>query len=205
MSCISYSLRKVSERTRKRRAPRTMLVLSCCAVVTLAGHAQPSSTYKQKDRTFHTPSEFERLTGGRVRLQRQQRPLTDAEVPRRSPVRSFTVMAAESPSVAWFGTREGAIRFSRDSSSLEYFHGRRWLPADHVTGIGFDGNATWLETPKGFARIEYKTMTLEDKSRHFVDRIQARHTRWGLTADSHLQVAGDLSTNQMMSSDNDGL
>ena len=35
--------------------------------------------------------------------------------------------------------------------------------------------------------------------------MQARHNRWGLTADSQLRVPGDLSSNQMVSSDNDGL
>src|SRR5262249_20495106 len=44
-----------------------------------------------------------------------------------------------------------------------------------------------------------------DKSRIFVERIRARHVRWGLTADSQLRVPGDLSTNQMVSTDNDGL
>jgi hypothetical protein len=38
-----------------------------------------------------------------------------------------------------------------------------------------------------------------------VRRIQERHLRWGLTADSTLRVAGDVSTNQPRSSDNDGL
>ena len=66
-------------------------------------------------------------------------------------------------------------------------------------------DVAWLETPKGFARIEYKAMTLAEKSRAFVERVQARHNRWGLTADSQLRVAGDLSSNQMVSSDNDGL
>ena len=48
-------------------------------------------------------------------------------------------------------------------------------------------------------------MTLAEKSRAFVARVQARHSRWGLTADSRLRVPGDLSSNQMVSSDNDGL
>jgi hypothetical protein len=39
----------------------------------------------------------------------------------------------------------------------------------------------------------------------FVERIQARHNRWGLTADSRLREAGDVKTNQMVSTDNDGL
>ena len=66
-------------------------------------------------------------------------------------------------------------------------------------------SATWIETPKGFARIEYEPMTLAEKSRAFISRVQARHNRWGLTADSQLRVPGDLSTNQLVSSDNDGL
>ena len=78
------------------------------------------------------------------------------------------------------------------------------------TGIGFEtnrsGNAViWLETPKGFSRIEYKPMTLAEKSKAFVERIRARHVRHGLTADSMLQTPGDLSTNKTVSSDNDGL
>ena len=48
-------------------------------------------------------------------------------------------------------------------------------------------------------------MTLADKSRAFVERVQARHNRWGLTADSRLRVAGDVSSNQPISTDNDGL
>ncbi len=63
----------------------------------------------------------------------------------------------------------------------------------------------WVETPKGFSRIEYRLMTLAEKSKEFVERIRARHVRWGLTADSDLRVPGDLSTNQMRSTDNDGL
>src|SRR6185369_17723239 len=64
---------------------------------------------------------------------------------------------------------------------------------------------TWIETAKGLSRIEDRPMTLEEKSRAFVDRIQARHNRWGLTATSNLRVAGDLTTNQPVSTDNDGL
>jgi hypothetical protein len=183
----------------------TQVVLSLgCSVLIAVGHAQQAAPDTQKIRTFHSHDEFRRLTRGRVRLHRTVA-LPRAQLPRRPPVDSFTVSAVESASVIWLGTREGAMRFTRDSSSWEYFHGQRWLPADHVTAIGFDGNAAWLETPKGFARIEYRPMTLEQKSREFVDRIQRRHSRWGLTADSRLRAPGDLSTNQMISTDNDGL
>src|SRR5262249_57028356 len=58
---------------------------------------------------------------------------------------------------------------------------------------------------KGFSRLEYKEMTLAEKSKAFVERVRARHVRHGLTADSTLQTPGDLSTNKTVSTDNDGL
>ncbi len=167
----------------------------------------PESTYLQKTRSFHTTEEFTRITGGKAALQRNLDPRQETMLRQSAPlpVSSLTVIAVESPSTTWIGTEQGAIRVSRDGQQREDFYGRRWLPDDHVTGIGFDGTATWLETPQGFARIEYGPTTLAAKSRVFVERVQARHNRWGLTADSHLRVAGDLSTNQMVPSDNDGL
>jgi hypothetical protein len=167
---------------------------------------QPEDSYLQKTRSFHTAEEFTRLTGGTIALRRNLDPQEAAlrQAPP-LPVSSLTLIAVESPSTTWIGTRQGAIRLSRAGRQREYFFGRRWLPDDHVTGIGFDGAVTWLETPKGFARIEYRPTTLAVKSNAFVERVQARHNRWGLTAASHLRVPGDLSTNQMVPSDNDGL
>jgi hypothetical protein len=170
--------------------------------------ARAAETYPQKTRTFHSARDFERLTGGNVTLRRdldRERQVALRMALARVPVTSFTVIADESPSVTWVGTTRGAFRLSHDNKVCEYFAGQRWLPDDRVTGIGLDGGATWLETAKGFARVEYKPMTLEDKSKAFVARVQARHNRWGLTAESTLRVAGDLSTNQTHSNDNDGL
>jgi hypothetical protein len=169
---------------------------------------QESSTYRQKMRTIQTAEEFARSSGGKVRIHRQLDPKQQATLRQtaiRWPVIEFSVVAAESPSVTWVGTRKGAIRVRLDTQAVEYFAGQRWLPDDHVTGIGFDGSVTWIETPKGFSRIEYTAMTLAGKSRAFVERVQTRHNRWGLTADSQLTTPGDLSTNQPSSSDNDGL
>lgn len=186
------------------------LAALCLAVWWLCDTAQGQSaaTYRQKTRTFHTADEFARTRAGKVQIQRRVDPQEEAtlrQLPLRLPVSHFTVIAIESPSVTWIGSPLGAIRLSRDRQEVEYLAGQRWLPDDHVTGIGFDGNATWIETPKGFARIEYAPMTLADKSRAFVERVQARHNRWGLTASSHLREPGDISTNQMISTDNDGL
>jgi hypothetical protein len=183
-----------------------VVLISGCA--TLLGAAPPQNraqeTYPQKTRTFHSADEFARMTSGKVRVVKEQKTPVTAELPVQLPVRPVTLVA-ESATARWLGTAQGAIRVDRGSGSSAYFAGLRWLPDDHVTGIGLEGDVAWIETPKGFARIEYKAMTLEDKSRAFVERVQARHNRWGLTADSQLRMAGDLSSNQMVSSDNDGL
>ena len=187
--------------------PRGCAALLCVAVSVVV-LAQPSATYPQKTRTFHTAAEFQQRTAGRVRMLHG----IDTEVagrlhrlPVRLPVDDLTVLGAASPDVIWAGTPEGAIRVSGDRHKVEYFAGQRWLPDDRVTGIGFDGDATWLETPGGYARIDYVPMTLDEKSRVFVERVQSRHNRWGLTASSELRVPGDISTSRPVSTDNDGL
>jgi hypothetical protein len=173
----------------------------------IASAAPPQGTaYPQKTRTFHTAEDFRRTTGGKVRVERSidaERLLALGDAAGQLPVGEATVVAIQSPAAAWVGTAQGAIRVA--GNRVEYFAGQRWLPDDRVTGIGFDGDVTWIETAAGFARIEYVRTTLADKSAVFVRRVQARHNRWGLTADSHLAVPGDLATNQMRSSDNDGL
>jgi hypothetical protein len=186
-----------------------VLWLLVCAGLAMPAQSPQANTYRQKTRTFQSAAEFARTTRGTVQIQRTLDARAHTALLREAvaafPSTQFTVITVQSPSVTWIGTRQGAIRLSRDRQTREYFAGERWLPDSHVTGIGFEGDATWLETPKGFARIEYTSMTLAEKSRVFVQRVQTRHNRWGLTADSHLRVPGDLSTNQMVSSDNDGL
>jgi len=192
---------------RTRTAVCFLLLWSSSALVTPAQPIAPGS-YRQKVRTFHTAEEFTRVTAGKVAIDRRIDAVQETAQHKAAvqlPSTQITVITAASASSIWIGTREGAVRLSRDYRTREYFGGKRWLPDDHVTGIGFDGEATWLETRGGYARIADVPMTLADKSRAFVQRVQARHNRWGLTADSHLKVPGDLSSNQMVSSDNDGL
>lgn len=197
--------------------------LCTCSLLTNA-QTPEGSPYKQKLRTFHTAEEFARLTKGKVRLQ-QSRTCTGCKaiLPEAVlPIPQITVYADDQKGNHWIGTPLGLIHhnvFTRVHSvtgrpnttqadtklKFEYFAGKRWLPADQVTGIGFEDDAVWVETPKGFSRIEYKEMTLADKSKAFVERVQKRHVRWGMTSDSILQTPGDLSTNKTVSSDNDGL
>src|SRR5688572_11519158 len=142
------------------------LAAACMSAVWTMPAQQEPATYRQKMRTIHSAEDFTRQSGGKVRIRRELEPKQHADLRQRAirwPVNEFTVVATESPSVTWVGTRKGAIRVTLDSRSVEYFAGLRWLPDDHVTGIGFDGGVTWLETPKGFSRIEYKEMTLAQK------------------------------------------
>ena len=89
----------------------------------------------------------------------------------------LTVINVQSPSVTWVGTRQGAIRLSRDNQVARVLR-RPALAALTITSPASASTAsvTWIETPKGFARIEDVPMTLDDKSRVFVDRIQAGTT-----------------------------
>jgi hypothetical protein len=208
-----------------------ILHLCLCIFLTSAAFAQnrevKSISYPQKVRTFYTVEEFARMTKGKVKLHREARCPGYDITPLQSvlPAGTVKICARESNlSTYWIGANQGAIRHIislrfglRDKApwetndwAFEYFAGKRWLPDDRVTGIGFETNSsgndiTWIETPKGFSRVEYKEMTLAEKSKAFVERVRARHVRHGLTADSMLQTPGDLSTNRTVSSDNDGL
>src|SRR5262245_15923795 len=208
-----------------------ILHLCICIFLTSAAFAQSqaakSISYHQKVRTFHTAEEFASLTKGSVKLYRKSNcDGCKAAVPGLAlPIAQIPVYADNGQGVHWIGTSVGVIRHNvftrvdlitgRPTGSqsdtrlkFEYFAGKRWLPDDQVTGIGFEkspNEVVWVETPKGFSRIEYKPMTLAEKSQTFVERVRARHVRHGLTADSHLRIPGDLTSNQTVSSDNDGL
>lgn len=189
--------------------------------------------YWQPSRSFHTAGEFRKMTGGRVPIRRSKSVRVPSEgtltatrngilqrgadgnvrpyfSDRVLPSNDITVLAW-TESFIWIGTNQGAISYNNVSGSrIKYYAGKRWLPDDRVTGFGFeemkgDAYAVWVETAGGYSRIEFRLMTLEAKARHFEQRVRARHVRHGLTADSHLRVPGDPATNQMVSSDNDGL
>ena len=166
---------------------------------------QPSNTYLQKVRTLHTAADVAKRGG--LRMIRTLDPGKHAALLKAMatlPVPDVTVIA-EADGVTWVGSARGATRFSDKFRTREYFAGRRWLPDDRVTGIALEGTAAWLETPAGVSKIDYVPMTLPEKSEVFVKRVQDRHVRWGLTADSQLDTPGDLSTNRPRSTDNDGL
>src|SRR5262245_26383805 len=232
------SMRAITTRHEPMKTQGILTLCVClCVFLTGSAFAQNqkaiSGAYLQKVRAFYTAEEFARLTKGKVRLYKQptlkgddgaslvgangiilyreKNGQTGLSSIGALPVHEeVTVIAKESSGKYWIGTKNGAIFVCTGciATSYEYFAGGRWLPDDHVIGIGIEpgpNRAVWLETPGGYSRIEYKPMTLAEKSKAFVERVRARHVRHGLTADSILQTPGDLSTNKTVSSDNDGL
>lgn len=196
---------------RSLQAQAAALLCLCFFLIPASAQSTEPSQYLQKVRTFHSEEEFKQMAGGKVRLRKaQNKPMNffQDNIHPDSQLRMYWV-DKETDSV-WNVMKQGVRRQRISTGATEYFAGQRWLPDDQVTAIGVERNGKeikviWVKTPKGYSRIEYKQMTLADKSKSFVERVQKRHVRWGQTSDSHLKVPGDLSSNQMVSSDNDGL
>src|SRR5688572_32598029 len=120
----------------------------------------------------------------------------------RGPVEGLMVFAQEKSGAVWLGGDQGAARFDRKADHhwdrWQYFHGRRWLKDNSVQNILVDESGparkVWIRTMDGVSLIECRPMTLEQKAKLFEERIDARHVRHGMVADSHLRVAGDVST-----------
>jgi len=133
--------------------------------------------------------------------------------PERGPVEGLSVFAREKSGALWLGGDEGAARFDPRAifhwDRWHYFCGRRWLADDKVRNIlvvESGGNPkVWIRTETGVALIEWRPMTLEEKANYFDQRIEQRHVRHGLVAGSRLPRAGELSSNEKISNDNDGL
>jgi len=125
------------------------------------------------------------------------------------PVGGITAMTRATDGALWLGTTQGLMRVDEaapERDRRQYFAGRRYLPDDAVQQLLPDAQGgVWVRTRSGVARIELKPMTLAQKAAVFEQRVRARHDRYGLTASSHLTVAGDLSSNRTHDNDNDGL
>jgi hypothetical protein len=109
----------------------------------------------------------------------------------------------------WQRTSIGLFR--RDARAPErdrtqFFAGRRYLPDDDITTLAPDNSGgMWVRTRTGVSHIEFRPMTLADKAAIFEQRIRERHDRYGLVANSMLREPGNLASNQLEPSDNDGL
>lgn len=104
----------------------------------------------------------------------------------------------------WVGTTRGAFFKGKDGRT-DYYASKRWLNDDLVTDIRQDpGGDILILTAAGLNRIQFKLMTLAEKAAYYERKIQQRHIRYGFCAELRLTVPGDISSAEMVDTDNDG-
>ncbi len=152
--------------------------------------------YPQKHRTFHA-------------LEDPGVPAELREIPPALPVGETRALALASDGAMWLGFPDGLIRCdprAGEPDRRQYFAGRRYLPDDEVVNLAPDtAGGMWVRTRTGVSHIEFQAMTLAAKAALFERRIEPRHNRYGTVASSRLARPGDLASNELASSDNDGL
>jgi hypothetical protein len=142
--------------------------------------------------------------------------LTDARIPAALreafsplPVGDLRALAVASDGAVWLGFSDGLLRYDPQAHPLDrrqYFAGRRYLPDDEIVNLSPDAaGGIWVRTKTGVSHLELRPMTLAQKAAVFERRILERHNRYGMVAGSHLRSPGETSSNQLVSSDNDGL
>jgi hypothetical protein len=104
----------------------------------------------------------------------------------------------------WAGTSRGTFLHA-GMGMFRYFAGRRWLKDDHVIDLAVDASGNlFVLTRSGLSEIAFPRMTLEDKARHFEQKIRQRHMRYGFSSELHLRAAGDPASAELVDTDNDG-
>jgi hypothetical protein len=166
------------------------VILGSLAVAAIAVQAVTLRPYPQKIRTFYAAN--------------------DPAVPpavREPGVAPGGVRAADG--AVWSGGPDGLWRVDEQAPARDrrqYFAGRRYLPDDEVQRIVADAaGGVWVRTRTGVAHIELRPMTLLQKAEVMEQNVRLRHDRYGMLGDSRLAVPGDLSTNQHIDNDNNGL
>lgn len=105
----------------------------------------------------------------------------------------------------WAGTGKGAF-IKKDTEGFRYYASKRWLNEDSVISMDADtkGNIYFL-TPTGLNEIKFTHITFLQKAKYFQHKIRQRHIRYGFLAEVRMKKPGDLSTAEMIDTDNDGL
>jgi hypothetical protein len=123
------------------------------------------------------------------------------------------------PDGVWFGTTRGAFFERKGTNSpyatpsapgiepprFRYYAGKRWLRDDYVVDLGVDHDGhVWVLTQTGLNKIEFRQTTLAAKADWFHRKIRSRNIRYGFTAERRLLVPGDITSSEMIDTDNDG-
>ena len=120
-----------------------------------------------------------------------------------------TFYAIAKDGAVWLAAGEDVTRIdpkAPEPDRKRYYHAPRYLPSGAIIALlADDAHGVWVRTAAGVAHIELKPMTLARKAEIFEERIRKRHDRYGLVASSILREPGDLASNQLNPTDNDGL
>ncbi|MEQ9442393.1 MAG: hypothetical protein RIG62_25360 [Cyclobacteriaceae bacterium] len=105
----------------------------------------------------------------------------------------------------WAATPQGAF-LQQPNSNFRYFASKRWLDQDKVIDMASDSEGNvYLLTPTGLNKVDYLPMTLAKKADYFEKKIRQRHIRYGFIAEMRLSDSADITTGEMIDTDNDGL
>ena len=104
----------------------------------------------------------------------------------------------------WVGTTRGVFLQSAPGRFAWYASGR-WLLDDEVIDLQTTREGdVFVLTKTGLSKIEFRTMTLAEKAAYFDQKIRSRHIRYGFCAELHLRTPGDITSAEMIDTDNDG-
>lgn len=122
----------------------------------------------------------------------------------RLPSTHITSITPEGTSGLWIGSTQGVFKVGR-SGEISYYAGRRWLLDDEVIDVGLspDGDV-YVLSKTGLSKIDFVPMTLEQKAAHFDRKVRQRHNRFGFAAELRLARPGDITSAEMIDTDNDG-
>jgi hypothetical protein len=188
---------KRDRRPANRALPATVALLGALVCPPMfAWEPVQLERYPQKVRTF-------------FRVDDPQVPAALHTKPAPLPVCGVTAAAVASDGAYWLGTTQGLMRLdfaAPERDRRQYLAGRRYLPDDQVLNVlPEDARGVWVRTATGVSHIELRPLRPAQKAEYFEKRIRDRHDRYGLVADSRLKVPGDVSSNQLLDNDNDGL
>ena len=120
------------------------------------------------------------------------------------PVSHITRIAV-TDSGLWAATSQGAF-MRKEDGSFRYFASQRWLDQDTIVDLAGDSQGNmFLLTATGLNQVQFKELTLADKAAYFENKIRQRHMRYGLIAELRLKTPGEVTTAEMIDTDNDGL
>ncbi|MBI1842640.1 MAG: hypothetical protein HYR88_17515 [Verrucomicrobia bacterium] len=104
----------------------------------------------------------------------------------------------------WAGSDRGVFKITK-SGQISYYASRRWLDNDQVIDVerSPDGQVYAL-TPTGLNQIHFAPMTLQEKAAVYDRKIRQRHNRYGFAAELRLSKPGDITSAEMVDTDNDG-